>query len=506
MPTTYLSQYSARATTTSTKTKSIAYNSGTSDQIFSAASTISASAPSGLLPNTITVLNNGLVPLIVMSGYETYTDETSGAGATRYLHTMLMPGETYYPSVRAVMQVNAGTTQFDGTAVDNATPDSDMWTDSTADVYSTTLDNTTDPVNFGVRVGSSSNSKHIRVGDLIRIEDEIMKVLGTYEDDPTSSSLVEGDIRCQRGVYGSTNAEHSGTPDIRLPFFNAYHDFDKFSTARTTSGGRFKANNFFGVGRAGTEVQGIVPGSVAIKFYEEGAYQSLGLSGIVDATHSGLTASGVYHWRLNCDGAGEVEMNFTADSSNLAFGGLHGIIQKFQENLDEQFYTAGNLLEKKVTVAIVNGDLRFTSNQNLSTSSIDISAGDGAGAGTVRLMQAAVGRIPAEANVSAAVPASLPDDVTYDKVTYAKTPTSRFLYDDGFGKLKGNGSGTINYETGAIDFTSIPNAEFVYSVSHTSAFSGKLNDVTATRINTIKEILVNNPSQKRLGSVKVTTT
>ena len=200
-------------------------------------------------------------------------------------------------------------------------------------------------------------------------------------------------------------------------------------------------------------------------------------------------------------------MDFTVDSSNTAFGGLHGIIQKLQENLDAEFATGGSgLLEKKVTVELVNGDLRFTSGQNLSTSSIVLGAGTSGAGVAVRFFAAANGRIPISANLSAAVPASLPNDVTYDKVTYAKTPTSRFLYDDGFGKLKGNGSGTINYETGAIDFTSIPNAEFVYSVSHTSAFAGKLNDITATRINTIKEILVNCPSQKQDGSVKVTTT
>ena len=40
------------------------------------------------------------------------------------------------------------------------------------------------------------------------------------------------------------------------------------------------------------------------------------------------------------------------------------------------------------------------------------------------------------------------------------------FYDDGFGNILGSCTGTINYETGAIDFTKCPvNAEFVVSAS-----------------------------------------
>ena len=63
-------------------------------------------------------------------------------------------------------------------------------------------------------------------------------------------------------------------------------------------------------------------------------------------------------------------------------------------------------------------------------------------------------------------------------------------------------NGTINYETGAIDITGCPaNAEFVYTVAHSSGFSGKLN----TGANAIVEILANTPSQKWNGSVVVRT-
>ena len=63
--------------------------------------------------------------------------------------------------------------------------------------------------------------------------------------------------------------------------------------------------------------------------------------------------------------------------------------------------------------------------------------------------------------------------------------------------------GTINYETGAIDMIGCPpNAEFVYSVAHTSAFSGKLNDGTADRVNSLSEVYANTPSTKWDGKVQ----
>ena len=183
---------------------------------------------------------------------------------------------------------------MDGTVVSNTAPDSNMYLASVADVKNNTLANTTDPVNFGVVVSASANSTLIRVGDLIRVENEVMEVLGTYEDDPTDSSLVAGDIRCERGKFGTTTASHSYTPDIRLPFFNAYGNYNKFTTARTDDGGKYKATNFFGLGRGTTvAASGILPGSVNIKFYQPG-YQEIGMSGITGNTNSGLSSGTTY--------------------------------------------------------------------------------------------------------------------------------------------------------------------------------------------------------------------
>ena len=61
------------------------------------------------------------------------------------------------------------------------------------------------------------------------------------------------------------------------------------------------------------------------------------------------------------------------------------------------------------------------------------------------------------------------------------------------GNIKGVCTGTINYETGAIDFTSKPNAEFVVSARYGSVMTGK---VTIRSFNTVGDISVRSLSNK----------
>ena len=480
---------------TFTKTKSISY--GTSDEVYSISSSASVSAPSGSMPSTIDLRNDRVVPLVVMVGYKSYSDETTIAdsGATRYFHTMLMPNEVYYPSVRGVISTATATTQFDGTALSNEVPNSNMYTDSTADVDHATANTIGSDATHTTLNLESGHSKFFRVGDLIRIENEICEVTATG----TGADLANSTLTIIRGVHGSTAATHADDVAVRFPFFNAYHDFDQFSVAQTDSNGKFKCTNFFGAGRASSGASGIVPGSIAIKFYRPG-YQELGMTGITGSTNSGLTASTAYAFDIQVDGGTNFDnLTFTTDSANVNFGGSDGVLSKIQSALDTQYYTSGNLFEKKVDIAIVGGDVRFTSGSHLSTSAIAITAEDGADASFL-----GTGRIPAVGNIDAAVAARLPDDVVYDGVTYATSPTNSFSYDDGLGRLHGMCSGTINYETGALNMIGCPvNAEFVYTVSHTSVFSGKLTDASASRGGALTNILVNNPSQKRSGIVEV---
>ena len=380
--------------------------------------------------------------------------------------------------------------QYDGTAVDNTAPSvtggfaySDsgiLLNDSGVEAADTTI--------------TVDDGDLFRVGDLIQlgINDttatriEILRVTGI-------STHV---LTVERGLYGTSAADKDAQTDatsgavdnakIYFPFFNIYSgEYNRYSVVQTDGSGRFWAKNFFGVGRAGTHLMGITAGSVAIKFYEAG-YQNLTNDGnITSSTNSGLTASTTYYLSVAIDGGTTDKITFAVDSSNVNFGGTNGIIQKLQDAIDALYYNpAKNGYEKGATVEIVDGDVRITSNQRLSTSAISVTTNTDGTAGTDELF----------------------DDVTYDRVTYDAIPNEDvFIFDDGYGNLYGNGSGTINYETGEIKFTSAPaNAEFVYSCLHTSPFSGRANATNSAKMNKLKAIYGNMPNQKGYGELTIT--
>ena len=429
------------------------------------------------------------VQVAVMNWDNATTEDTTAA--TTYLQFIVKRGETInFPMSRIISATADGI--LTGTEVSNTAPDSNMYTDSGADVDTATDGAIASGTTTTTLYLEDGHSKYFRVGDLIRLENEICEVTAVG----TGADLANSTLTIIREVHGSAAATHADDVAVRFPFFNAYHDFDKFSTARTDNDGKFKAFNLFGYGRAtDAPTSGILPGSIAIKCYNPG-YQQWGMSGVTPGTNTGLAVSTTYAFNITVDGSGEfANLSFTTDANNVNFGGRNGVLGKIQDALDTQYYTAGNLFTKKVTVGIVNGDIRFTSGSYLSSSAILLAA---PGSGTTPF---GVGRIPAIANINSAVAAKLPDDTVTDPVTgNSISNTSAFMYDDGNGSLVGNGSGTINYDTGAIDFVSKPNAEFVVSAIHTGALAGK---VTETTKNTIMSIKARSLNPKIEGKINV---
>ena len=329
------------------------------------------------------------------------------------------------------------------------------------------------------------DTDYFKVGDLIQVGSttgttatniEIMRV----ESITNSTTMV-----VERGVHGSITADKDAQTDstngvvvnakVYFPWFNTQEDYNKYhddanalGIAQTNSSGRYTSQNLFGYGRTADDVaSGIVKGSFAMKFYTNG-YQELGMSGITPSTHSGLAASTTYQFNITVDGGSTfVDLAFTTDASNLNFGGNNGIISKIQAALDAQYYTSGNLFEKAVSVGIVNGDIRFTSGTRTRNSAILLAA---PGSGTTPF---GVGRLPAVTSIEDPVAGKLPDDTLTDKVyNTTKSNQSVFCYDDGKGNLIGTATGTINYETGALDFTGPANSEFAVSFNYDSAHSG----------------------------------
>ena len=374
--------------------------------------------------------------------------------------------------------------------------------------------------NLGAKLENSEtqvtvdDTDFFRVGDLIQLGTttgttatniEIMRVKSVdsatvmqVERQLYGSILADGDAQTS-----STNGAVSGA-NVYIPWFNTQEDYDKYhdnanaeGTVQTNKSGKYTVQNLFGYGRSATYPTGIVKGSLALKLYSNG-YQEFGLSGITPSTHSGLAASTAYAFNITVDGGSEfASLSFTTDATNLNFGGNNGVISKIQAALDAQYYTSGNLFEKTVTVGIVNGDIRFTSGTKTRNSAISLAAPT---SGTTPF---GVGRLPAIGSIEAAVGARLPDDTVFNKADYVQNKNlGAFAYDDGKGNINGVMTGTINYETGALDLNGPANTEFVASFNYDSAHSGGINAETDEQ-NTLTELAARSCNSKIDAEVEV---
>ena len=496
-------------------TKSLSYSASDNDLLLSISKSVDESGVKSSDITEVRVKNEGNVPAFAIFQYAHWTTAIAGGTSDFMVHYLLNPNEEIIlPATRAIIG-DADVEAYGGTAVTEQSPDSNMYTDSTANVDSATAS--------GVVGSSSSTTLYLepytsdanctanlfRVGDLIRCTNEIMEVTAIGD----KSDLANNYLTVKRGMYGSTAAsDHSDADAVLLPFFNAYHDFDKFSVAQTDVQGRFKANNFFGYGRALTGLQGITPGSVAIGPFYNSGYQELGLSGIGPATETGLTGARTYYYKIAVSGGSIVELNVTIDSGNTTFGGSTGLVALLQKSLDDKYYDASSaLFEKKVNVQLVGGDVRFTDMSRLSSSAISLTAGTSGSDTSYEFFAAANGRIPTLANLDSAVAAKFPDEVSYDSISYGTSYNNVFIRDDGMGNLwsynnNSIGYGKISYETGAIDIVGAPAlAEFKVNVLHTSAFSGKVDATEATKQNSLEAVYGNITNQKCEGKIRIET-
>ena len=511
--------------------KSVSYvASGTdSNQILSISPTDSATAVKSPIPKAVSIKNTGIVPMMAMLVYEEYSDENTDAGQAA-IHTMLMPNEEIFPSITGAIREagNSPLELLDGTMVDFTTTIGDgsstlatLKSDSGDNVASGELNNTTDPVVFELDNGHEK----YRVGDYIRCENEILRVEGTYDDNPTTSTVADNHIVVSRAHFGSAAASHSGTPDIHFHCINEYFDFDRVLSGssqlnQSDNLGRYKLSSFFGYGRtdatADNQTFGIVPGSVCFRFYSS-AYQEIGMGGttnfipISSSTDSKLTAGTAYAFDLTLDDSTATTISFTTDTSNTKFGnGTNSIIKKMQDAIDTATRTTGGgLYGYSCTISIVNGKLRFTSNSHLSphdgTNGSKVLLAD-ASSGT-NILSGSAGIFPDDAVMNAPVKPIIAPVSIYDPITYTKSPNmNEMCYDDGMGNLifQNNIVGKINYESGSFEYniSSLPNAEFEIQVAHGSPFAGKLDNAKEDS-NILVAVHANVINQNLPGEVEV---
>ena len=481
-----------------TKTKSITYSADTPDLLLDLAPSYSASASKTATVNAVKVRNDGYVPALALFAYNSYLLEGAIDGVAsglRYVKYLLNPNEEIIlPTTRAIVGSTVG--EFDGTPVISLDP-ADVASgaeivDTAANVDSATSSGfTSDATITTVHLEAEGINTYFFPGDIIKIESEYLEVTGVG----TGADLANSTLTVKRGMFGTTAATHADAETVYISFHNEMHHPTKYSTCQTDDMGRWKSNNFFTKGRVGNDVgfKGIIPGSIAIQFYTQG-YAKAGLSDITANTESGLTASTAYEFDITVDGGTTFDnLAFTVDSSNTKFGGSDGVIAKIQDALNTQYYTSGNLFEKKVTVSLEGGDIVFRSGSYLSTSKIVIGAGS---SGTAEFL--GTGRVPA---AFTSIDARLETDKVYNPITNGSTYKQIFIRDDGYGNLiwaNRDRVGTINYETGAHTWSlsGKPNAHFVVSCLHTSAFSGKLDPTTTGKTNSLRQILGNTPQQK----------
>ena len=406
----------------------------------------------------------------------------SGGTTARLQSALLPPNQFIVFSNPRLLSYSADTSSAQGATLTALVPATVGYVDSTANLGAK-LENTETQV-------TASDGDFFKTGDLIQVginsttatEAEVMRVTRVAGATLTVERALFGTITADGDTQtDATNGAVSGA-NIHFPIFNEYADwgealYGSSQLMQTTATGNYKISNFFGYGRTATQVaDGIVPGSVAVKFYNS-AYQNFGFKrNITAGTSTGLTASTTYSFGLIVDDSSETDIDITTDSSNVNFGGTNGVISKIQDAMNTALQATF-----PAVIGIVNGDLRITSLAHLAPhdgtngSVITISDKTGSGTGT-DLLAGSSGIFPNDTALPGSVPARLPDNTLYNKKTGETiNNTGVFLMDKGDGTLErsAGGSGTLNYETGAFTMSGCPaNAQFVIYAHYGSAHSG----------------------------------
>ena len=230
---------------------------------------------------------------------------------------------------------------------------------------------------------------------------------------------------------------------------------------RTDAMGRFKGMLLgdSGVEPRGTAqtlvASGIDAGSVAIQFPINGGYQNLGVS-VGSADSTGLALGQAYTFKITDSLGTTADITFTTDSSDVTWG-------KVIELINQAFIDAS----LDYTCGIINSDVRFSAKKWLGGESITLVDGTGTTPWNV-------GNVPDTDDHETPVKTRFPRTTITDVQSGKKVKnTQNMLIDDGTGRLIGAvGSGTIDYDSGVVDFVGPYRAEFKTSFNYGAAHAG----------------------------------
>lgn len=451
-------------------------------------------------PKAFCIYNTGPVPLEIQFAIRTWANASENDGAVTYVSMIINPGDFYYSPTGRMLNYDNNTSAANASSLDNVLP-----SDASTSTVSLTGTGFAGPFyqDTGVNVNASEpdtetdivfqSTGKFRAGDILMLDSGG----GTVVDDCIRILSVDSATNCtvERGVLGATAQALTSSTDVYFYFHNEGYDVgqedDSSAHIRTDASGNFACGNFFGYGRsADATPQGIVPGSVAIKFYPP-AYRMLGLSGITTASPTGLTGGTTYEFRITTSLGTTSDIEVTVDSTNTNWGGINGLLQKMNAAFSSS--TATDMYR----ASIIQGDIKIEDRRGIKDNYVTIAAPSG---GTTIL---GAGNFPAAADHSEKVVAQLPPDTMIDRETGATIPNNQaFMYDNGKGELSGVGTGTINYDTGAISFNGPYRSEFVINAEYGSAHGGKMNTAT-NYINIVESVAARTTNKKVNGKTRV---
>ncbi len=415
-------------------------------------------------PKAFCIYNSGTTGVEIQLQTAGWAADSTQATATMFLSTMLGAGEMFFSNNMRLIEGADGNSNALGTSVglrvatDRVSAAFDA-THSKGAAISGMITDTEDSAT-ATTIAVDAGANKLREGDYIFFDtttSDAMRVTGIASD--TS-------ITVERGVLGYTAQTIPNDTQVYAYAGSHLHDKgtedDSGTVIRTDANGRFKgqllgASGAFPRGTGATTVAGgVVAGSASIQFPLHGGYQNLGVN--VSSTDStGLAVSTAYEFRITDSKVTTSDIAFTTDSSDVSWGKVNSLINKA--------FSDANLDYK---VEIVNGDVRFSAKKMIKGDSITLAdPSDGT-------EPWGVGNVPDTAAHEKPVLTRYPNTTVTDVGSGKKVKnTQNMLVDDGNGNLIGDvGSGTIDYDTGIVDFTASYRAEFKTSFAFESAHAG----------------------------------
>jgi hypothetical protein len=260
-----------------------------------------------------------------------------------------------------------------------------------------------------------------------------------------------------------------------------------------------------------TDTGGICPGSIMCVFYKP-PYQELGMTNSTNnagrqlqTTSTGLAVNTAYRFGLNLNGAGAADVAFTTHATDITWGngaiGGNGVLSKMNTALRDSYYAGTHVFQARV--ALLDGDVRFTSGSALSTAVIALSA---PGSGVTMF---GVGNIPAIGSIETAVTAVNATFFVIDQLdpadalidygdgtgTRANGGTFKFIENDGVQKYKESGLFEL--------FNCPPHSSFKLWATYSGAHAG-VADSDGTNDNVLTAIYARTLSKLVYGYCQVT--